>query len=466
MRQTGQNNGDEMRNRAWFLVRKLYTFCANALIVITLLLLFQDIWYRTFNDLLDRRYNERGNVLIFFLYAIIVIGIFQAWGGFKIGYNKVLNIVLSQMFSIVASNSFLYIIIALLVAKMHEMKNILKCILILTAEGMLLCFIITLLLSYIYTKLFKPWCLLQIDGEIQNYMSNKIKTREDKYTIGERISCHEPWSVLEEKIKQYDAVLLNELPKEMTDDIIKYCFFHAIRVYFTPRVEDIIVRETEAINLFDSPLFLNKNIGLSEFQMIVKRFFDIVVALAGVILTSPVMLITALCIKAHHDGPVFFQQERCTIHGRKFQIIKFRSMIVDAEKEGRSIPAEDDDERITAVGRVIRKYHIDELPQFFNVLKGDMSIVGPRPERIEHVEKYRSQIPEFDYRFKVKGGITGYAQVFGKYNTSAYDKLKMYIQYIVNYSLFLDIEIIVETLKVFFQKEKTEGFHHEENKKV
>ena len=200
--------------------------------------------------------------------------------------------------------------------------------------------------------------------------------------------------------------------------------------------------------------------------MIVKRFFDIVVALAGVILTSPVMLITALCIKAHHDGPIFFQQERCTIHGRKFQIIKFRSMIVDAEKEGRSIPAEDDDERITAVGRVIRKYHIDELPQFFNVLKGDMSIVGPRPERIEHVEKYRSQIPEFDYRFKVKGGITGYAQVFGKYNTSAYDKLKMDIQYIVNYSLFLDIEIIVETLKVFFQKEKTEGFHHEENKKV
>ena len=199
--------------------------------------------------------------------------------------------------------------------------------------------------------------------------------------------------------------------------------------------------------------------------MIVKRFFDIVVALAGVILTSPVMLITALCIKVHHDGPVFFRQERCTIHGRKFQIIKFRSMIVDAEKEGRSIPAEDDDERITAVGRVIRKYHIDELPQFFNVLNGDMSIVGPRPERIEHVEKYRSQIPEFDYRFKVKGGITGYAQVFGKYNTSAYDKLKMDIQYIVNYSLFLDIEIIVETLKVFFQKEKTEGFHHEENKK-
>ena len=119
-----------MRNRAWFLVRKLYTFCANALIVITLLLLFQNIWYRTFNDLLDRRYNERGNVLIFFLYTIIVIGIFQAWGGFKIGYNKVLNIVLSQIFSIVASNSFLYIIIALLVAKMHEMKNILKCILI------------------------------------------------------------------------------------------------------------------------------------------------------------------------------------------------------------------------------------------------------------------------------------------------------------------------------------------------
>ena len=188
------------------------------------------------------------------------------------------------------------------------------------------------------------------------------------------------------------------------------------------------------------------------------RFFDIFLSLIALIILSPVLLIVAIAIKREDGGPVFFRQERCTLNNQTFMILKFRSMIVDAEKDGRPHPAGEEDDRITHVGKFIRKTRIDELPQLINILKGDMSIVGPRPERIEHVQLYTESIPEFSFRSKVKGGLTGYAQVYGKYNTSALDKLKMDLIYIENYSLLLDVQILFETVRVIFQKESTEGF--------
>lgn len=141
-------------------------------------------------------------------------------------------------------------------------------------------------------------------------------------------------------------------------------------------------------------------------------------------------------------------------------------MIVDAEKDGRSHPAGEKDDRITKVGHVIRTIRVDELPQLINILKGDMSIIGPRPERVEHVEKYTAEIPEFIFREKIRGGLSGYAQVYGKYNTTALDKLKMDLIYINNYSLLLDVQLVFETFKILFQKESTKGFSEEEQKKI
>ena len=201
-------------------------------------------------------------------------------------------------------------------------------------------------------------------------------------------------------------------------------------------------------------------------QRIIKRTFDIVLSFIGLVITSPIMLITAICIKAYDGGPVFFRQERTTFRGKNFWIIKFRSMIENAEADGKSNPAADDDDRITPIGKFIRKTRIDELPQLVNILKGDMSIVGPRPERVEHMEKYAEVVPEFDYRLKVKGGLTGYAQVYGKYNTTPLDKLKMDLMYIVNYSFLLDIQILFETLKVIFRNEATEGFSKKQKQKI
>ena len=181
----------------------------------------------------------------------------------------------------------------------------------------------------------------------------------------------------------------------------------------------------------------------------------------ALIVLSPVFLVTAIAIKVDDKGPVFYKQERVTYQEKRFMILKFRSMIVDAEKDGRPKPAGEKDDRITRVGRIIRAARIDELPQLINIIKGDMSIVCPRPERVEHVEKYSKAIPEFCFRYKVKGGLTGYAQVYGKYNTSALDKLKMDLVYITNYRLLLDFQIIFETLKIIFIKESTEGFEEQ-----
>ena len=192
-------------------------------------------------------------------------------------------------------------------------------------------------------------------------------------------------------------------------------------------------------------------------QRAVKRTGDIILSLIGIILTSPIMLVVAILIHSYDTGPVFYKQERYTIHKKVFKVIKYRSMIVDAEKNTGARLASENDDRITPIGHFIRSTRIDEIPQFFNILKGDMSFVGPRPERPEIHEEYCEKVPEFDFRLSVKAGLTGYAQVFGKYNTTTYDKLKFDMIYVQKASILLDMQLILLTLRVVFQKESTEG---------
>jgi exopolysaccharide biosynthesis polyprenyl glycosylphosphotransferase len=208
-----------------------------------------------------------------------------------------------------------------------------------------------------------------------------------------------------------------------------------------------MLRGAEEINLFDTPLLLNRNYGLTFEQRLFKRILDIALSVVGFIVALPIMLIVALAIKLYDGGPVFYKQKRLTINGKEFYVYKFRSMIIDAEKDGVARLACDDDDRITPVGAFIRKVRLDELPQIINIIKGDMSVVGPRPERPELTEQYKKDMPEFEFRLKVKAGLTGYAQVVGVYDTTPYDKLKMDLMYIQNYSLLLDLRIILMTLK-------------------
>ena len=313
--------------------------------------------------------------------------------------------------------------------------------------------------GYIFRKLFPPRNILLLYQEYDpTPLLRKVKSRRDRYIIRESCSVDEEWETITRKINRYDAVFLCDIHSPLRNRLLKYCYLRSIRVYITPKISDIIIRSSANIHLFDTPLLLSRNEGLMFEQRLFKRIIDIMVSIAALLVTSPIMLIIAIAIKIYDRGSVFFVQDRCTINGRIFKIHKFRSMIENAEQDGEVIPATDEDSRITPVGRFIRKTRLDELPQFIDILVGNMSVVGPRPERIEHVEQYIQEVPEFVYRMKVKGGLTGYAQIYGKYNTTAYDKLKLDLMYIQNYSVLLDLKLIVMTVKIMFMKESTEGF--------
>ena len=252
-------------------------------------------------------------------------------------------------------------------------------------------------------------------------------------------------------------MIIGDIPSQQRNEIMKYCFEKSIRTYMLPKISDIILRGSDDIHLFDSPLLLARNNGFTFEQRLMKRCLDIVASLILLVVASPIMLVTAAAIKLQDGGDIIHKQTRLTMNGREFCVYKFRSMVMDAEKDGIARLSAEGDVRVTPVGKIIRRTRIDELPQLFNILKGDMSLVGPRPERPQIAEEYRQYMPEFDYRLKVKGGLTGFAQIYGKYNTTPYDKLKLDLMYIENYSFRLDLKLILVTLKVIFMKESTEG---------
>lgn len=190
--------------------------------------------------------------------------------------------------------------------------------------------------------------------------------------------------------------------------------------------------------------------------IVMKRIADICMSLAGLILLSPILVATAAAVKLYDGGDILYSQIRLTQDGNRFRIYKFRSMRMDSEKDGGARLAAPDDERITPIGKVIRDRHIDELPQLFNILKGEMSMVGPRPERPEIMEMYIKDFPEFKQRLRVKAGLTGYAQIYGTYYSTPREKLRMDMKYIETASLAEDLNIILATARRFLFGEKRE----------
>jgi len=301
--------------------------------------------------------------------------------------------------------------------------------------------------------------MLLVHGErdIEDILK-KFASRKDKYKIAKCMDVREGLMKLESEIaKGYEAVVLWDIPIPERNRLLKYCYSRSIRVYLMPKIPDVLIKGADAIHLFDTPIFLVREYALTVEQRAAKRMIDIVCALILLVVASPFMLITAILIKCYDKGPVFYKQIRCTMGGREFFILKFRSMRVDAEKDGVARLASKKDPRITPVGRFIRAVRIDELPQLFNILMGDMSFIGPRPERPEIIRQYMEEMPEFAFRMKVKAGLAGYAQVYGKYNTTPYDKLKLDLSYIENYSVWLDLKLMLLTLKILIKPESTEG---------
>lgn len=452
-----------MKDKSYEQYKRIFRFSVILLTLDAMAGLFGILWYRYLNMLNEKPFTGSGNLMQIAVYAVVTLILIQIFGGFEIGFFTPLNAILSQVLAMFCVNLVMAVQIVLTISSIYTLDEIFLAMLILWGAQILLSILLVMVFDKLYVKLFPAWDMLVIyENDSIRLFLDKVNTRKDKYVISEMIHISQGFEKICDKIREHDSVIVYDVSSGLRNDIIKFCYGEGIRVYQTPKLSDIMIRSAREHHLFDTPLLMSNNIGLSFEQKFLKRTIDIIVSFLMLIVTSPIMLITAICIKLEDHGPVLFIQERITLNNRPFMIYKFRSMIVDAEADGKARPAVTDDERITKVGRFIRKTRIDELPQLFNVLKGDMSLVGPRPERVEHVRKYTEKIPEFGFRTKVKGGLTGYAQVYGKYNTTAYDKLKLDLMYIENYSLSLDFRIVVMTIKVLFMKSSTEGFSQED----
>lgn len=435
--------------------KKTILFVFSLISVVLMAIVFAFFWYRIYWDTMYFfHFYRKGNWAMVGLYAILVYFFSAMYGALRIGQLRRMEVVLSQFLATFLANLVMYIVICLLAFGMVNpaymfLMQLIDCV---------IATIWTIFATLFYNRIFQPWKILLIYGDRPAAeLVNKVETRRDKYAIYGAIDANEGLEAIAEKVKEYQAVLIGDIAAEKRNEILKYCYGNGIRAYVMPKISDIILMGGDKIHVFDTPFLLSKGYALSFDQRFWKRCLDLVISIPLSIVAAPFMLLTALAIKIFDGGPVFYRQIRCTKDNKTFSILKFRSMVVDAEKDGEAVLAKENDDRITPVGKVIRATRLDELPQLINVLKGDMSLVGPRPERPEIIEQYEEEMPEFEFRTRVKAGVTGFAQIYGKYNTVPYDKLKLDLFYIENYSLWTDIKLILMTVKTMLKKDSTEG---------
>ena len=406
------------------------------------------------------QFSNKGNYVVIFSYYVVLLIFLNLYGGLSIGIKRMHEVIYSCALSNIFTNFLMYLEFSLIA---RIMINPIPLI-ITTVIQLIIIYLGCFAANTIYYSLYKARRILAISdvGVDKTHIIQKMMKIPERYTIDKVITVDSPEEEILSEISNYEAVLIGNFEKSLQNKVIRYCYSQKKRIYLLPSSNDIIINNCYQSQIFDSPILVCRNRGLTIEQEIIKRFVDIVVSGLGLIIAGPIMIIIAIFIKLYDGGPVFFKQNRVTKDGKIFNVLKFRSMIVDADKL-KLKKATSNDDRITPVGKIIRPLRLDELPQLINILKGDMSLVGPRPERTENVYEYTQMLPEFGLRHRVKGGLTGYAQIYGKYNTSPQDKLNMDLIYIERYSLLMDLKLIIMTIKILFMRESTEGFSEEES---
>jgi len=441
--------------------RKTVMRILKILIIASLTFCFIQTWVTNYTSSL---FSRNGNYVVIFSFVFMLFIFCALYGAFKIGVYRIHELVYSFTLSILITNFLMYLELSLIAREMIKITPLFISVLF----EILIAFIGCYCANTVYFKLYPARRLVAIfDDDATGFsLINRMSRIPERFKIERGVNIN---SYTVEQIKkyilQYDGVLICDIDKNLEKELYGFCYANGKRIYMQPAITDIIINHSYEIQIGDTPVIMSRNRGLTTEQAILKRLMDLLISAIALIITSPFMLIAAIAIKLDDGGPIFFKQNRITKDGKIFNVLKFRSMIVDADKDGAK-KAEVGDNRITKVGKIIRACRLDELPQLINVLKGDMSLVGPRPERIENVYEYSKAYPEFELRHKVKGGITGYAQLYGKYNTSPKDKLNMDLIYIETYSIIQDIKLIILTIKILFMKESTEGFDSSANANV
>lgn len=411
-------------------------------------------WYLYYAQRVASPYYAKGNVLVVALFFVVYIAFGRVYDGFLMSMNRISETVYSQCLAFLVSDGLLYIVIWLL---SKHLPNVLPGLAAIAGQ-----FVLALIWAYAAHQWYFSTFSRQPTAIIYDQRRGMTQLIDEygldkKYTV--LLTAHVDECVSDlHMLDGIHTAFLSGIHSHERNIIIKYCIANNIDVFMIPRIGDTLMSAAYPMHMFHLPMLrLGRYMAQPEY-LLLKRALDILLSLVALIIASPFMLATAIAIKSYDGGPVLYKQVRLTKDGRPFKILKFRSMRVDAEKDGVArLSTGDKDDRITPVGHIIRKIRFDELPQLLNILKGDLSIVGPRPERPEIAEQYEQELPEFALRLQAKAGLTGYAQVYGKYNTTPYDKLQMDLMYIAHPSIIEDLKIMFATVKILFIPDSTEG---------
>lgn len=411
-------------------------------------------WYLYYAERIASPFYARGDMLMVALFFVLYVVFGRIYDAFLVSSQRISEMVYAQFLAVGVSDVIIYVVICLLSKSLASLLPGLAAL----AGQFVLSFVWSYLAHHGYYSTF-PAQKTAIIYDVRQGMEKLIGQYglDGKYDVVCTMSveeCLEDLSALE----GIETVFASGIHSHDRNIILKYCVEHGINMFVIPRIGDVIMSGARHMHMFHLPMLRVGRYMASPEYLLVKRVIDIIVSALALVILSPIFLVTAIAIKVTDHGPVFYKQVRLTKNGKEFKILKFRSMRVDAEKDGVArLSTGDKDDRITPVGRVIRACRIDELPQLINILKGDLSVVGPRPERPEIAAQYCEEMPEFNLRLQAKAGLTGYAQIYGKYNTTPYDKLVMDLMYIAHPSIIEDLKIMFATVKILFMPESTEG---------
>lgn len=399
--------------------------------------------------------------------TFVVLGsaLMSIYGGYSVGITKSKPIIYSMTLSTVFTDIVTHLQLCIMNTnaannQKFQYEHPLLLLLVMVIQILVIIFF-AYFGNFVYFSINSPekCCVITTSKYSLNNIVPKIKKYKKQYLITDAILFTNP--DLFDIINRCDTVFVYDVPAASRTTIVEYCYANNKNIYYNFEMCDVVSLRGRNAMLDDKPMIASTVKGLTVEQRIMKRAMDLFVSTVGLIITSPIMLACAIAIKAEDGGSVFFKQKRATKDGKIFKVYKFRTM---KEKNSINKSVTEDDDRITKVGKILRKFRIDELPQIINIFKGEMSVVGPRPEMIENVDEYTQALPEFSYRLRVKAGLTGLAQIAGKYNTSPKDKLVLDLMYIEKYSIWQDIKLIFQTLTVFFKADdSTEAFHHSDS---
>ena len=411
-------------------------------------------WYLYYAKHIASPFYAKGDYLVVALFFVLFIIFGRVYDAFLMSMQRISEIVYAQFLAVAVSDFIMYIVIWLL---SKHLPNIMPGVAALIGQ-VILAAVWAYNAHHAYFKIFPPQATAVIYDTRQGMEKLIGKYGLDsKYKVVLTATADECIANLA-MLDGVSTVFMSGIHSHDRNVILKYCVENNIGTFVIPRIGDTIMSGAYPMNMFHLPMLKVGRYHPQPEYLFIKRLLDIVISAVALVVLSPIFLVTAIAIKATDHGPVFYKQIRLTKDGKEFGILKFRSMRVDAEKDGVArLSSGDHDDRITPVGKVIRACRIDELPQLLNILRGELSIVGPRPERPEIAAQYCEEMPEFSLRLRAKAGLTGYAQIYGKYNTTPYDKLVMDLMYIAHPSIVEDLKIMFATVKILFMPESTEG---------